>query len=189
MRRTYLFFLFVPSVLVAYACGGSGSEIDGGSDATTSDGPNGNDSSTNDTGSQDATNDVVNNMDSGSDVVTVNITCTRPAQCIDGGVLDAAYPPDSGEVCCGTLVTVMNGQTCAISSVTTACDTPTACPTSFDMMGCGSDTVRLCSDNKECVEDSGVGPLNKCCLFGNDAGHIRFCANDTIAALGGGTCP
>lgn len=97
MRNTSFawFLVFAPSAAL-YACGGSDNSIpDGGGDATV-DGPGGdsaNGDSGNDGNNTDGNNntDGGNGMDSGSDA-KVTLACGAPAECVDGGSLDAAYP-------------------------------------------------------------------------------------------------
>jgi hypothetical protein len=180
MRKPYLLLLLVP-VAVVWACGGDDSSNgDGGPDAvadTTTDAPS--DSSNDappdagDSGAEDATPDI-----------TLSITCLRPANCIDGGDQDAAYPPSSGEVCCGTIVTNGDPQNCNFTGVSTACSAPSGCATSVSF-SCGTDTVRLCTSNTECTEQT----YNKCCSVAQGDASIHFCANTIIANAAGGSCP
>jgi hypothetical protein len=110
--------------------------------------------------------------------------CTVPADCIDGGVLDAAYPPSSGEVCCGTIETTGVTGHCALVSFTTHCAAPLACASSFPTTACTSDTVRLCQHASECVEQD----LGDCCQFKQEAGVVQFCTNLIVAMVGNATC-
>src|SRR5450432_4237177 len=100
MKKAYLLLLLAPSALV-YACGGDDS-TDGGADSGNKD------STTGDAAADTSTADVAADSakDGGADApndVSVTITCIHPADCFDGGMADAAYPPDSGEVCCATV--------------------------------------------------------------------------------------
>jgi hypothetical protein len=182
MRKAYLFLLLAPSAL-AYACGGDNGTGDGGTDATTNDVAT-QDSPSNNDGSTDAGMDVSN--DAASDApkeTSVMITCLHPADCIEGGIPDAAYPPDSGEVCCGALTTSGSFPNCSLDGLSTMCSTASACPTAF-VPACSTDTVRGCQHASECTEPG--YPL--CCLFhAGDAG-AQFCANSEIAGLTGATC-
>src|ERR1700690_3147752 len=114
MRKAYFLLLLAPAALV-YACGG-GDDSDGGTDASndqTTNGASKPDTSTNDTGTTEAGKDAAPD-------VTINITCLRPSNCFDGGAQDAADPPDSGEVCCGTIATSGSFPNCAFGSASTA---------------------------------------------------------------------
>ncbi len=187
MNRAYLLpLVLVPSALV-YACGGSdNSAIDGGLDATADNTVPGDSAA--DT-SQDTSSDATaeGGKDAAVDVV-ISVACRKPANCFDGGDPDAAYPPDGGEVCCGTIVTTGTGK-CSLVSATTACEAPSSCPTSF-VAGCGSDTVRLCSSDPECVETGGgFGDYTQCCTLKFGDASVHLCANSTIAQIAGGTCP
>ncbi len=100
MRKAYFLLLLAPTAIV-WACGGSdNTTIDGGSDATT-DTSTGDSSPPGDSGTNDANKNDGGPGDASQDL-NINITCQKPANCFDGGDPDAAYPPDSGEVCCGT---------------------------------------------------------------------------------------
>src|SRR5512142_1675195 len=99
MRKAWLLLLLAPSALV-YACSGDSTTTDGGTDATANDSApdvakqdSGTDTGTQDTGVKDAAIDV-----------SLTLDCFKPADCIDGGDPDAAYPPDSGAVCCGNVI-------------------------------------------------------------------------------------
>ena len=152
MRKAWLLLLLAPSALV-FACGGDDSGTDGGSDAA-------NDNTTKPDSGGDAANDTGTTPertpdagDAGNDV-SITITCLKPADCIDGGG-DAAFPPDSGEVCCGTVQTSGSFPQCSFNSASTACQAPGACPTTVNLQSCGTDQVRLCEADKECTEKGG----------------------------------
>lgn len=191
MRKAYLLLVLAPAALV-WACGGSDDSISGdggGNDATTDGNPQ------NDTGTTDGSSDAAKTdgaTDAGQDV-SITITCIKPADCIDGGNLDAAYPPDSGEVCCGTVQTAGTFPNCAFNAASTTCAAPSACATSIGLQSCGTDTVRLCSADSECTEmGTSFTTYNKCCSATyQDAGRVHFCSNTTIANLSQGsiTCP
>jgi hypothetical protein len=188
MRKAWLLLLLAPSALV-FACGGDDTGTDGGSDAqadnTVKDGSGGdaaNDTSANDTGTDTGPGDA------GGDVA-ISVTCLKPADCIDGGDPDAAYPPDSGVVCCGDIKGNNNAQQCQIVSASTSCTAPGSCATSFTgLVSCSSATVRLCESASECTEQGN----NLCCAAqAGDGGTIKICANKQIAGLSGGkiVCP
>jgi hypothetical protein len=190
MRKPWLLLLLVPSALV-YACGGDSSPSDGGTDAvadnTVKD--SGGDTAT-DTGPGDTGADT--GKDAGGDV-SVTLTCLKPADCFDGGG-DAAFPPDAGEVCCGTVQTSGTFPQCSFNSASTVCQAPGACPTNVNLQSCGTDQVRLCESDTECTENGGnlTNTYNKCCSTQyQDAGRVHFCASTTIATVSGGaiTCP
>ena len=107
-----------------------------------------------------------------------SLACTAPADCIDGGILDAAYPPSSGEVCCAMLDTTGIPGHCAVQTYASHCSAPSACPSNIPL-GCGADTVRLCQHASECTEVE----YTACCVF-RDAG--MFCANPV--QVGAGQC-
>ncbi len=151
MRKLLVLLLLAPSALV-YACGGDDSGNDGGTDAqadnTTKD-SGGADTST-DTGPQDSGTDVT---DSSTSDVTITLQCQRPGDCFDGGQLDAAYPPDSGEVCCATAVTTGTQPNCSLASLTTACKAPGSCASNIPLsLNCGTDTIRGCAHAAECTD-------------------------------------
>lgn len=187
MRKVWLLLLLAPSALV-YACGGDDSKSDGGSDAA-------NDNTTNpDTGGGDAAKDTSTN-DTGTDTgpgdagndVSFTVTCLKPADCIDGGNPDAAYPPDSGEVCCATVQTSGTFPNCSLNAASTKCSAPSACASQF-ALSCGTDTARLCTNTTECTE----GTYNDCCSADlGDAGTIHLCFNKALSNQTGGkiVCP
>lgn len=187
MRKTSLVWLilFAPGAFT-YACGGGGSG-DGGTDATT-DATNNTDSPTNkDTGTNDAANDVAQNNDA-SDGGTggdgsFSIECTKPAECIDGGDLDAAYPPSSGEVCCAKVSTAGSFPNCSISSLATTCTAPGACTEGYSTSKCTTDTFHACAHASECT-----GQFNKCCTASTDAGAVTFCMDTILITLLKPTC-
>jgi hypothetical protein len=185
MHKAYLLLLLAPSALV-YACGGSdNSTLDGGGDATV-DSP-GNDSSKNDSGGQDSSNDTSPMNDGGQDAtqdVSVSIACTEPAQCIDGGNLDAAYPPSSGEVCCAQVTTTGAFPNCKPSSVSTACSAPGSCASSYSTSSCSTDTFRACAHNAECTETQ----FNKCCTAKVGDGGATFCMDAILISALKATC-
>jgi hypothetical protein len=191
MRKAWLLLLLAPSALV-YACSGDSSTTDGGTDATANDAaPDvAKDTGTQDTGTQDT-----GVQDSGGGDVSFNITCLKPANCIDGGDQDAAYPPDSGEVCCGTVQTSGTFPSCSFDQASTACAGPSTCPTTIGTSSCGTDKVRLCESDTECTENTGnpLSSYTKCCstAFGDAGMRVHFCGNTTIASISGGkiTCP
>ena len=184
MRKAYFLLLLVPSAVI-YACGGSTNDIDGGSDAASDNTTNqdaaadtgngsdtGSDGNTSDGGTKDATQDVV-----------FNISCLYPYQCIDGGEPDAAYPPTSGEVCCGTLVlTGTMIQNCSLASLTTQCSAPGSCASNV-ALSCGTDTIRGCEHAAECTETN----YPNCCLFDYGDGGAQFCVSD-LFAMGATSC-
>jgi hypothetical protein len=195
-KRAYL-LLLLPSAM-AYACGTSDDTIpDGGSpdalpDTTVADASKdtGADSPIDapaDTTVSDASNDagadapIDGPADSGGDAGSdsgINLACLHPADCFDGGALDAAYPPDAGEVCCGTLVTTGVIPSCSFVSLTTQCVAPSSCGSSISLFSCGTDTVRGCQHASECVETG----YDECCTFnGADAGYVSFCVGATVA--------
>jgi hypothetical protein len=178
MRKAYFLLLLVPPVAI-YACGGSTDESDGGSDAA-SDNTTNTDSSADagDAGSDGNANDV-NAQDVANDVV-FNITCRYPYECIDGGEPDAAYPPSSGEVCCGTL-TLGGMLPCSLTSLTTQCTAPGSCASDV-MLACATDTIRGCKHAAECTE----ALYGNCCMFQYGDAGAQFCVGDTIAMFG--TC-
>ena len=187
MRKAFLLLLLAPSALV-YACGGDSSTGDaGGNDATTNDvatkDSSTTDTSTNDTGTQDT-----GVTDAGIDV-QLALDCFKPADCVDGGSADAAYPPnDAGVVCCGNIEGNGNTQACQITGASTTCKAPGQCNTSFTGLAtCSSATVRFCSTAAECTEQGN----NLCCTANaGDAGSFKVCANQGIAAISQGkiTC-
>lgn len=180
MRKPYLLLLLVPSA-VTWACSGDDNVGDGGSDAahdvTVSD------SSTPDTGTKDtSTNDSA--TDAGADV-QLTLDCFKPADCVDGGDPDAAYPPaDAGVVCCGNVMGNGDVQACQLTGASTTCKAPGACATNFaGLLSCSSATVRFCATNAECTEQGN----DKCCTAnGGDAGTFHICANTIIANNSGG---
>jgi len=178
MRKAYFLLLLVPPVAI-YACGGSADDTDGGNDAA-SDNTTNKDSSA-DTGTSDAGSDGnandVNTQDVANDVV-VSITCVYPYQCIDGGVPDAAYPPSSGEVCCGTLVLGGTIPNCTFTSLSTQCSAPGSCASNV-ALACTTDTIRGCKHAAECTESS----YGNCCLFQYGDGGAQFCVDSTLAAF------
>jgi hypothetical protein len=177
MRKAY-FLLFLAPAAVVYCGGDNGTNLDGGSDAA-------NDNTTGDSAT-DAAKDTGGDSaseggnDAGQDV-TISIACTKPSDCVDGGADGAVTSVN----CCGTINTTGSFPTCSFASATTACEAPSACPTTFDTMGCGSDTVRLCTVNGDCTENT----YNKCCSFKYQDASVHFCANQGIASIAGGTCP
>lgn len=194
MRKTYLLLLLAPAALV-WACGGSDDSVatDGGPDATTDAIPG---DSSNDTASGDGNANDGKANDGGSDAaqdVSVTLDCFKPADCFDGGNPDAAYPPDSGEVCCGTVSTSGTFPQCSFNSAATACKAPGSCATNISLSSCTTDTVRLCASDTECTEKgNNITTYNKCCSTAyQDAGRVHFCANALIANASGGaiTCP
>ena len=196
MRKTsFAWFLVFAPAAVLYACGGSdNSTIDGGGDATL-DGP-GADSNNGDSskdGSTDGNNtdgnntDGGNGMDSGSDV-KVTIACGDPAECVDGGMLDAAYPPSDGVVCCATVKTSGMGQPCNVDSVSTQCVAPGSCASMYGF-SCGTDTFRACAHSAECTE----AQFNKtagggCCTATLGDASATFCMDSTLKAVLKATC-
>jgi hypothetical protein len=117
----------------------------------------------------------------------------KPADCFDGGG-DAAFPPDAGEVCCGTIQTAGTFPQCSFNAASTVCQTPGACPTNVSLQSCGTDQVRLCESDKECTENGGnlTNTFDKCCSTQyQDAGRVHFCGSTTIATVSNGaiTCP
>lgn len=191
MRKVWLLLLLAPSALV-YACSGDSNTNDGGTDATANDAAPDvakQDTGTNDTGTQDT-----GTKDSGGGDASITITCLRPSNCIDGGDQDAAYPPDSGEVCCATVQTSGSIPSCSFDQASTACTAPGTCPTTISTSSCGTDKVRLCAADTECTEkgSSILNTYDKCCSTAyGDAGRVHFCANTTIASVSNGaiTCP
>jgi hypothetical protein len=187
-NRAYLLFLFAPSALLAYACGGDSGQNDGGTDATT-DQANG-DATQPDSSGMDGASDSSNNDSGGNDAgmgmdVQISITCAFPAECVDGGDWDAAYPPaDAGEVCCGTLTTSGTFPGCSLSSITTSCAAPGSCPTTIDTSSCGTDTVRGCKHKGECTESG----YNQCCTVKQGDAGITFCMSTGLATLLGASC-
>jgi hypothetical protein len=198
-KAYYLLFLFPAAVV--YACGGSDSTgVDGGTDAeadnTVPSDSGSKDTSTVDTGADTGGNDatVDTGADTGTDATTndsgsdtgvadagsdsaINVTCLHPADCIDGGSADAAYSPDSGEVCCGTLVTTGTAPACTAVTLTTQCSAPSSCASNIPF-SCGTDTVRGCQHAAECAETN----YDQCCTFnGGDAGNVQFCVGSLIA--------
>ncbi len=188
MRKAWLLLLLAPSALV-YACSGDNNTNDAGTDATT-------DVATKPDAAPDTGTDAA--KDSGTDAPqtdgSFNITCFKPADCFDGGG-DAAFPPDSGEVCCGTVQTSGNFPGCSFDTASTACTAPGTCPTTIGTQSCGTDKVRLCESDTECTEDGGnvLNTYNKCCstAFGDAGARVHFCGNTTLAGVSGGkiTCP
>ncbi|HEY1957661.1 MAG TPA: hypothetical protein VGH28_18705 [Polyangiaceae bacterium] len=187
MRKPYLLLAFVPAAIV-WACGGGDDNLnlDGGPDATSDSAPktdaSSNDSATNDSSTNDGAADAAAD-------VTLTLDCFKPADCVDGGDPDAAYPPDSGVVCCGTVTGNGNANACQIEGATTLCKDPASCKTSFTgLVTCSSATVRFCTTDSECTE----GSASQCCTAnGGDAGKFHVCASTAIANFSGGkiTCP
>lgn len=168
-----------------WACGGDDNvNLDGGNDATTTDG-GGNDTGTKDTGTNDTGTNDSGSTDGGTKDVSVSIDCLKPADCVDGGDPDAAYPPaDAGVVCCATVQTSGGFPQCSLDSISTACATPANCPSSVSFQSCTTDTLRACHAASECTETQ----YNMCCKFQTDAGTAQVCANQLIANAFNGTC-
>jgi hypothetical protein len=189
MRKTWLLLLLAPSALI-YACGGDSSTNDGGTDATSD---VANDTSKPDTGTNDTGTNDTGVQDSGLGDVSITLDCLKPADCFDGGG-DAAFPPDSGEVCCGTVQTSGTFPQCSFGAASTKCSAPSACATTISLQSCSTDTVRLCESDTECTEQgtNNFNKYTKCCSTSlGDAGRVHFCANTTIATASQGaiTCP
>lgn len=192
MRKAYFLLLLAPTAII-WACGGTDSTIDGGNPDATTDSTTGDSSPPGDSSTNDANKNDGGPSDASQDL-NIKITCQKPADCFDGGNPDAAYPPDSGEVCCGTVQTAGQFPNCSFNSASTTCDAPSACATKIGLQSCGTDTVRLCSADSECTEQGGQSftTYTKCCSTQyQDAGRVHFCANTTIAAASQGaiTCP
>jgi hypothetical protein len=192
MRKLYLVLLLAPAAAI-YACGGDdSSNVDGGMDVTSGDSPSGD--AGNDSGQDGSNNDAANNdggQDAGSDVVQVSLSCLKPADCVDGGNPDAAYPPaDAGVVCCGDITTAGTDITmCTLSSVSTACKSPSACPTTLDTSGCGMDQLRVCAHKSECTEGMGtVNAIDQCCTLKSGDAGATVCLSSTIATLLKASC-
>jgi hypothetical protein len=190
MRKAYrcLLPLLLAPAVVASACGGDDT-TDGGTDAAADNtlhdasSVDGSDASQ-DTGATDAGTDSAtdastdSSTDAGTDAAdgSINVSCLHPADCFDGGA-DAADPPDSGEVCCGTLVTTGMLPSCTFVSLTTQCTAPSSC-TSNVPLSCTTDTIRGCQHASECIETG----YDQCCTFnGGDAGNVQFCAGSIVA--------
>jgi hypothetical protein len=183
MRKAWLLLLLAPSALV-YACSGDNNTNDAGTDATT-------DVATKPDAAPDTGTDAA--KDSGTDApqqsdASFTLTCFKPADCFDGGG-DAAFPPDAGEVCCGTVQTSGTFPSCSFDQAGTACQAPSACATTIGLQSCGTDQVRLCESNTECAEPG----YDLCCstAFGDAGARVHFCGNNTlkIASQGKITCP
>jgi len=159
-----------------YGCSSGGGASDAGSDAA-SDGPAPQDAATDasaDSAPHDAALDATGGDASDGGGVTVDITCTSPAQC-DGGA----------PVCCGTIA--LNGGTapaCDVSSITTTCTSAAQCTTTLPFSCTGNDTVRFCSQPGDCTESS----YDKCCTFKTGTEQTTFCANTTIAGTVDASC-
>jgi hypothetical protein len=187
MRKTsFAWVLVLVPGAALYACGGGdNTQIDGGNDATV-DGMNNPDSTGDSKMNGDTGNDSSMGNDGGSDApadVVVNVQCRIPADCVDGGNPDAAYPPPANDVCCATVMTGGKGFNCTLDSVTTMCTTASMCPS---MLGAcpGTDTVRGCAHTSECTEPA----YNKCCTVKTDAGAVSACMSMTIAGFLNATC-
>jgi hypothetical protein len=184
MRKLWLLLLLAPAAFV-YACGGDDT-TDGGSDAA-------NDNTTKpDSGGDAAGDSAVNDAakdtgptDSGGGDVVVSITCQHPSDCFDGGAADAAYPPDSGEVCCAVAVTTGQVPNCSLSSLTTSCKAPGNCASDIPLsQTCGTDTLRGCAHAAECVE----AQYNKCCVFDVGDAAVQACLNAIAIQVTGAKC-
>lgn len=181
MRKVWLLLLLAPSAII-YACGGDNSGNDGGTDAA-------NDITVKpDTGGGDAGTDAAKDTgptDSGGGDVVISITCQHPSDCFDGGALDAAYPPDSGEVCCATAVTTGQVPNCSLQSLTTACKAPGQCASDIPLsQTCGTDTLRGCAHAAECTEQA----YNKCCVFDVGDAAVQACLNNIAIQVTGAKC-
>jgi hypothetical protein len=109
--------------------------------------------------------------------------CVAPADCFAGSA-DTAYPPDSGQVCCGTFVMTGSAPKCTLLSQSSECTTPAKCPTSA-VLACSTEVLRRCAFPQECVEQG----YDKCCTIKLGDASVQACANLTIAQATGGTCP
>jgi hypothetical protein len=100
--------------------------------------------------------------------------CGAPADC-----------PNATPVCCMNVGlgggTVPN---CTTTTITIDCQTETTCPTKINASCTGSQVVHLCKSNSDCTE----GMYNLCCEFSQGTKKTHFCANDTLAVIGGGQC-
>lgn len=103
-------------------------------------------------------------------------SCMSPADCSGG----------TG-VCCGTIpITGGTVPNCTTGGVMTKCTAESACATTLGTSCSGTQTVRLCASNSDCMGESNY---NQCCTFsGGDGGSLSFCANSLIATFGGGSC-
>ena len=184
MRKAWFLLLLAPSALV-WACGSddTNNADSGGNDATTSDVANNKDTGTTDTGTKDTGNGGdTGSQDAGNDVV-VNVTCKHPVDCIDGGQADAAYPPDSGEVCCATVSLTGTFPQCSVQSLTTACTAPGQCASNIPF-SCGTDTVRGCSHAAECTEQG----YPKCCVLNIGDAAVQACLSPAVIQGTGAKC-
>jgi hypothetical protein len=93
--------------------------------------------------------------------------------------------PNATPVCCSR-ISLVGGTVpnCTPGAVKTDCETSMACPTTLSASCTGSQVVRLCKANSDCTEATN----NQCCKFTSGGAVIHFCANSTLAGLGGGTC-
>jgi hypothetical protein len=91
------------------------------------------------------------------------ITCLSPTAC-----------SEPSPVCCGTIP--------ASGSPSSECTTSDACVTS---LGAGDRTVRFCATSDDCAPEP-TYPL--CCAFDQNGVTVRFCANESIAAIAGRSC-
>jgi hypothetical protein len=180
-KEAYLLLLLAPSAVI-YACGGDSSTADGGLDATT-------DSPGTDAPGIDAAKDTGSGNDAGNDTGpqgdgSVSIQCAFPAECVDGGDLDAAYPPaDSGVVCCATVNLSGSFPNCSFGSFSTACTAPSACASNVNL-ACSTDTLRACAHNSECKEAT----YNTCCYIPIDGGKAAACMSAAMISLLHPTC-
>jgi len=180
MRKAYFLLLLAPAA-IAYACGGGTDTGDGGTDAT----PDNTTSDSSTDGGKDSGPDAVSDASDAAVDVVISVTCLHPADCIDGAVLDAAYPPSSGEVCCGTLVTTGTLPNCTFDSVVTQCEAPGSCASNIPLqLTCGTDTVRGCQHASECVEAN----FDSCCRFSQGDAGIQICFSAQLAGMAGATC-
>ena len=198
MRKAWL--LTLAPVALVHACGGADDTIvDGGpndatvdvptidaaNDITASDTGPGDVVQGTDTGPGDASDAEANDTGSDASDAGTQYACAYPSQCVDGGDLDAAYPPDAGVVCCATVVT--KGPSifsCTLASVTTTCSTPASCPSSLDTTACGTSTFRGCDFTSECTEPS----YDKCCRASSDAGAVQVCMSSAMITVLKATC-
>jgi hypothetical protein len=101
-------------------------------------------------------------------------SCEKPTDCT------------GGDVCCGTIpITGGTAPNCTSGMITSVCQPPSHCITQLGSTCMGTQTVRICTTNADCLEKG----ANLCCTFsGDDGGSLTFCANGLIAGFGGGKC-
>ena len=112
--------------------------------------------------------------DAGSGGGNNGASCDTPSMCT------------GGDVCCGTIpITGGTAPNCTSGMITSVCQPPSACITQLGSMCSGTQTVRICTSNSDCMEKG----ANLCCTFsGGDGGSLTFCANGLVAGFGGGKC-